>query len=407
MNRIISIGFFYIFSLLFTLVYSFDLNLKKQDIVFHPIIEDNFLEKNNKVTIKWEDIQNSEFEGVNKNETIFVIELLEDHVFRRKDDGLMAFNITYLNETREYTFKWKSPKLKKKHYYSFLISIKGTNIYGLSKRLYYIGDLNKLISKETTNMDDIEKIYVKGKNNDAYIYEDEVEKLNEIEEEDSPESKTLKYVIAAVIVLIIVALILSYVAFHLYRKNKKTTENVREILDAKKERELLTGNLSQDFDIKSESAESEIVREQLKHDALEKERQKILESLNEKKLLSPEASAIFGSNSDVQSNAVSNTNTDFSWHGMEVMSFNKPKSNNGLSKLAMSPLTPYSAPKKINYDEIAIEVDDEIQHQEELDKEKEAQPSEPVEVEIEVTEPEEKEPEIVSNPNATAVKFKL
>jgi len=416
MNRIISFGFLYIFALLLNFAYSFDLNVKKKDIVFFPTIEENFLEKKEKVTINWEDVRNKQLDI--KNDTVFVIELLEDHVFRRHDDMLLAFNRTRLNETMEYTIKYKPPKLRKEHYYSFLINIKGTNIYGLTKRLYYIGDLNKIMSKSSDDeYKNIFRIYYCGKNNDAMIYEDEVEKLKNLDDEDAlfdQGGETLKYVIAAVIILIIIALILSVVAFHLYRKNKRTTENVREILNSKQERELLSGTLSQDFDIKSESAESEIVREKLKQDALEKERQKVYESLKEKKLLSPEASAIFGSgSSDVQSNAVSNTNTDFSWQGMEVMTFKKPKSNNGsvngLSKLVLTPLTPMSAPKKINYDEIAIEVDDEIQHQEELSKKKEEEkPTESIEIDVKANEPEkEKEPEIVANPNATSVKFKL
>jgi len=422
MNQKISFAFLYIFTIFISFSYTLDTGIKKSDIIFDVNVEYGFLEKKEKIDITWDDVKNVEDLEVNSN-TTYKIELLTNHALRRKDDTLIWQQKELINNTRCFTsYKWKIPKLKKRNYYGILITVQGPNnssIYGLSRRLGYISNVSKLLSSNSTT--DVEEFVNKTHNKVVFFYEDEVEKV-EIEEDEEDDEKVKisnqqdnskessshsSYVIIIIVGLIIIAIILSIVAFNFYKKNKETKENVREILVAQKEKEAL-----QNFDIISESAESEIVREKLKQDALEKERQKVLESMKEKNLLMVEGNSAFPSSiSDAVSNAVSNTNTDFSWHGMEVMSFNSPTKTKGLSSLAMTAITPMSAPKKIDYDAIAIEVEDKMQHQEEeLAK---GQDSKSNEIDIDIQPPEELEkpeepegPKIVSNPNST-VKFKL
>jgi len=420
MNQKISILFLYIFTLFVSFSYTLDTGIKKSDIQFDVDVEYGFLEKKEKIDISWDDVKNVEDLKINSN-TTYKIELLTNHALRRKDDTLIWQQKELINTTRVFTsYKWKIPKLKKRNYYGILITVQGptNNIYGLSRRLGYIANVSKLLSSNSTS--DVAEFVNKTHNKVVFFYEDEVEKI-EIED-DEPDDETAKvqsqqdnsinsntggssYVLIIIIGLIIIAIILSLVAFSFYRKNKKTKENVREILVAQKEKEAL-----QNFDIKSESAESEIVREKLKQEALEKERQKVYESMKEKNLLMVEGNSAFPSSiSDAVSNAVSNTNTDFSWHGMEVMSFNSPTKTKGLSSLGMTPITPLTAPKKIDYDAIAIEVEDKIQHQEEEEEEELVEGQDSNEININIQPPEKSEEEetiIVSNPNCI-VKFKL
>jgi len=289
-----------------------------------------------------------------------------------------------------------------------------------------IANINKFLSSNTT---DVEHFINNTQNEVVYFYEDEVQKIEVEEEQPLAEnssnmnasnitlaskkiSKSVRnYVIIIIVALVIIAVLLSILAFTFYRKNKKTKQNVKKILVAQKEREAL-----QSIDIKSEAAESEIVREKLKQEALEKERQKVYESIKEKNLLTVEGNSIIFPTgaSDAVSNTFSNSNTDFSWHGMEVMTFNtSSKNNTGPNKNSTLPslsITPLAAPKKIDYDAIGLAVDDKIQKQEEAAKKKEidakAEDDKPKEVEIQILNSEEPEKTIVTNPNST-VKFKI
>jgi len=425
MSQKLFIPLLYICSLLLSLSYSIalDTGINKNNIAFKVKVEFCFLEKKEKIDIEWNDVKKVRGLPANNN---YRIELLTNHYLQRSTDNLLCEERELLNVTNTESYKWKIPKLTKGNYYGILITVEGTNIYGLSRRLDYVPNINKFLSSNTT---DVEHFINNTQNEVVYFYEDEVQKIEVEEEQPLAEnssnmnasnitlaskkiSKSVRnYVIIIIVALVIIAVLLSILAFTFYRKNKKTKQNVKKILVAQKEREAL-----QSIDIKSEAAESEIVREKLKQEALEKERQKVYESIKEKNLLTVEGNSIIFPTgaSDAVSNTFSNSNTDFSWHGMEVMTFNtSSKNNTGPNKNSTLPslsITPLAAPKKIDYDAIGLAVDDKIQKQEEAAKKKEidakAEDDKPKEVEIQILNSEEPEKTIVTNPNST-VKFKI
>jgi len=129
------------------------------------------------------------------------------------------------------------------------------------------------------------------------------------------------------------ATVLLVLAVFLHQKNKKNGKSSDSAISLDKWK---TSTLSfsegytQDFNFenKSESDNSELVRERLKQEALKIERKKVLESISEKKLTSSSSSSNYntGNNtSDLISNPLSNVTTDYSWQGMEVLTFTPKK----------------------------------------------------------------------------------
>jgi len=379
MKQNITFIFLYLFTLLFSLSYSLDLNISKKNVKFDVNCNTDIMVKKKELKLSW---KAPDFKA---GRTTFKIELLDNPNYKRNnlvcnDLILVANNVT----TEEYI--WITPKLKKNNIYGILITVNGSKVYGLSEKLKYI-----------------------GKSGDFYDY---FTKNGPINNDKKSYIQITAMIIAA---LVFISAILALISYKLYKDNKKTQENVREILETTKGKKLdsTKGSIPEypEFEIKSE-AESEIVREELKREALEHERKKLMESMKDRlnaegfQSLSPSTTP----SSEVGSNAVSNTNTDFSWHGMEVMTFNSPlKPNNssgnvrGLSPL--SPLTPLHAPKKIDYNEIALEVE---KLEEEKEKEEEEREKLKKEINVEPVSPvKEKKVEIVQNTPNSTVKFKL
>lgn len=208
------------------------------------------------------------------------------------------------------TYTWEAEKLEKNFDYYFLVNINNFPIYGLSKSIKYIakGDLYEYIQDGNNTTDD--------KSNGA-------NSVNSNDNSKSNVNDVLIKILIVVVVVIIILIIIIVILYTKYYKNKKYyDENGRfsfyNFRNRNNNKNLNSIIINKDIDLISET-DSEAAREKLKQEALIIERKKMFSSLSEKALISPESESQFSSG--YKSSIFSNSNSDYSWKGMEVMTF--------------------------------------------------------------------------------------
>lgn len=355
MFKNITILFIYTLLLLVKDIYAIDLNIKQSDVSFTVHLDANMLVKKEKILITWNN------QNIPINST-YTIDLLTNSTYDSK--GLLTCDETYTivnNLTTSY-YKWKTIKLNKYNTYSFLVTVEGENIYGASKEIPYVPDFWKYIKKGNQTLyisnGRGENVFNKNSstlgmvdslpnssNNDsddiyyATIVVDQDGNIIDGDEEDifkgkannnniDGPSKSIYNIVFTGLVISAAIVVMSVIV----QRNRKII-NEKKAKSDDLSSETLKDSYSEEFphdfsfENKSDAAGSELLREKLKQEALEIERNKVLESMKEKNL-TPE----FNNNknnylsvatTEVVSN-ISNSNTDYSWHNMEVLTFSSP-----------------------------------------------------------------------------------
>jgi len=369
MFKNISILFIYTLLLLVKDIYSIDFNIKEQDINFKVRLDANMLVKKEKVLLTWT------AEGIPENST-YTIDLLTNSTYNQNGFLTCAETYTIVNNLTLSSYKWKTIKLNKYNIYSFMVTVENENKYGLSKTVPYVPDFWKYIKKgnQTLYISNGRGENVFNKNvsllgmvdslqgsstdpdqstgdvyyativadGDGNIYDTDgnIIDMSDITVEGLIKGKSSNNYISegvnkSIINILFIGLVLSAVIIVMsvmIQKNKKIENEKKlnsELIDRFKDNFYLE-ELPQDSnsDIKSDTNHSEVLREKLKQEALQIERTKVLESMKEKNLTSELSSNyISGASSEVVSNAVS-SNTDYSWHNMEVLTFSTPINTN-------------------------------------------------------------------------------
>jgi hypothetical protein len=304
------------------------------------------LVKKEKVFLTWN------YENIPINST-YTIDLLTNATYN--ENGFLTCGeevYTIVNNLTTSYYKWKTIKLNKYNSYSFFVTVEGTNIYGASKIVPYVPDFWKYIKKGeqrpfisngrgedvfnkngtvvagmVSAPEDIEYTYAVVDEDGKIIDGVDIEGLIKSNKQESEHtSKSIYHILFTGLVLSAFIIVMSV-----------TVQKYRKINDDKKsDLEKFSDNyypheFGQDInleEIKSDTSGSEVLREKLKQEALQIERNKVLESMKEKNLTSELSSSnnylTVAGTSEVVSNAVSNSNTDYSWHNMEVLTFSPP-----------------------------------------------------------------------------------
>ncbi|ORX53795.1 hypothetical protein BCR36DRAFT_410952 [Piromyces finnis] len=369
--------YIYILCLVVLSVYSLDLNINTKELSYKVQMNMDIIVKKNNIIVEWDKPSDD------PHPNNFTLELLTNSTID-KSTGKIFCGGTYLiaDNITDYQYKWKVIKLQKYDMYSFLVTANGYRKFGLSKTVYYAPNLYKFIKNKKGNStlviqyDDEDYIDDDDDDGDDDVAYNEVfnittnsaianqttlaplptetptvnntlptnpiingpvdNKTNpdnqilpneaidkQISSDDKTNSLNVSHLIGLISGVLILAIALASLIF-VNQRNKRRDKGVDAIiLEKGKSNTSYSEGYTQDFnDYRSDTADSEVVREKLKREALAIERKKVLESINEKKLASRSSNY---PTTKASSEAITNPTTDFSWQGMEVMSFSPIK----------------------------------------------------------------------------------
>jgi len=387
--------FLYIMYFLVDNIYALDLNINDKDSIYSLKTNMNIIVKKEKIKIFWDS------PAEDPNPETFTLEILTNHtVDPETHQHYCAGSYVIANNITEHKYKWRAIKLQKWDMYTFLVRANGYEKYGFSPELYYAPDLYKFIknkkgnntffipykhlTKEMKNVDVQVPLDTLTQESNAPAIEVPqataapiisnpvtsdptippiIEEYNNVNEEFygvnmnldegedndrgvtiSPkelQSTKFRAITTASIISMVMFVSFLMLSIYSYQRGKENKKEEQPIIIIDKDKTATCScseGYTQDFiDYKSDTADSEILREQLKKKGLEIERKKLMDSMKEKHLSTSgvnDTNYISDALSNALSNAISNSNTDLSWQGLEVMTFappmkvNKP-SNNG------------------------------------------------------------------------------
>jgi len=309
-------------------IYAFDLNLKPDDNIYKLHTNMMIIVKKEKIKVFWQPLNPDD----DPRPETFTLEILTNHtVDKATNRHICAGSYVIADNITDYFYKWKAIKLQKYDMYTFMVRANGYEKYGLSHRLYYAPSLYKFIKNKKGNStfiipyDDNKDM----KNIDLPLNTDNQYPLgfNVGDNGDDGiratqrELNNTKFNAFVVSTIVSTTMLVSFIilAVYSYQKNTRTKGEGSFIFGKSK---ATTCSFSEEFveefsDYKSD-ADSEVVRERLKRKGLEIERKKLMDSIKER---SSSSSNNFTSNSSNNYTSDVYTNSDFSFHGMEVLTF--------------------------------------------------------------------------------------
>lgn len=332
---------FFVYAIIFLVanINAFDLNIKPEDNIYKLHTNMMIIVKKEKIKVFWQPLNPDD----DPRPETFTLEILTNHtVDKATNRHICAGSYVIADNITDYYYKWKAIKLQKYDMYTFMVRANGYEKYGLSHRLYYAPSLYKFIKNKKGNSTffipyddnkDMKAINLPENSPDnqqyplSFNFGDDDDGIRATQRELG-NTKFNAFVVSTVVsTTMLVSFII--LAVYSYQKNTKTKGEGSFILFGKG-KAATTCSFSEEFveeysDYKSD-ADSEVVRERLKRKGLEIERKKLMDSIKER---SSDSSNNFTSASSNKYTSEVMTNSDFSFHGMEVLTFvPKNKENN-------------------------------------------------------------------------------